>query len=382
MIVFERKIQKQIENLLFKGKAVLIFGPRQAGKTTLAKKLIAVHGEDGVYFNCELASVRNLFVLGEPEKLKQLIGNKKIVVFDEAQTIVNIGAILKTFLDTYKGVQIIATGSSSFDLANKINEPLTGRAFEFTLYPLSVEEIIKDKQLPRQAFLELLKTGSYPEVVREEEEYAKQSILKNIATNYLYKDVFMFESIKNPLVFENLIKMLAFQIGQLVSVNELSLSLGVSRATVEKYLKLLEQSYIIKRINAFSKNGRNELKKAFKIYFIDLGIRNAVIDSLAPVDERGDKGNLFENFVFLELLKSGVNEAFPPQIFFWRTDTKLEIDFILYKDEEIHAIETKWKKTVLSFKKFLELYPQANTEVVTTDDFIVFEDLLEDATSL
>ncbi len=370
MRIFKRFIEKDIVALLFKGKAILLFGPRQAGKTTLAKKIIAPYGSDGLYLNCELAHVRNAFILGEPASIKALIGNKKIVVFDEAQTIMNIGAILKTFLDTHKDIQIIATGSSSFDLANKINEPLTGRTFEFTLYPLSVHEISSDGKCTPQEFYELLKTGSYPEVVAQQGDLLKQSILKNIATNYLYKDIFIFESIKNPLVFENMIKMLAFQIGNMVSFNELAQTLGVSRITVEKYIRLLEQTYIIKRVNSFSKNGRNELKKAFKIYFIDLGIRNAVIDSLAPVEKRKDKGNVFENFVFLELLKQGANEPFPPQIFFWRTETKMEIDFILYKNEEVSAIETKWQKEDVRFNTFLKYYPEAQTNIVTTFDFI------------
>ncbi len=371
MIFFKRDIETTIEKLLFKGKAILIFGPRQSGKTTLSKKIISPYKEKGLYLNCELVEVRNAFLLGKPEALRALIGNKKIVVFDEAQTILNIGAILKTFLDTYKDTQVVATGSSSFDLANKINEPLTGRSFEFTLYPLSFDEIANVRKVKENELFELLTTGSYPEVVTENEKLVKQNILKNIATNYLYKDIFMFESVKNPLIFENLIKMLAFQIGQIVSVNELSKSLGVSRITIEKYLRLLEQSYIIKRVNSFSKNGRNELKKAFKIYFIDLGIRNAVIDSLGPVENRNDRGNLFENFVFLELLKKHIDTPFPPKIFFWRTDTKLEIDFILYGDEKIQAIETKWQSEDVSFKKFKELYPEAKTEVISTQTFLL-----------
>lgn len=371
MKIFTRTIEENVKNLLFKGKAILIFGPRQAGKTTLSKKIIAPYGNDGMYCNCELVHVRDAFMLGEPEKLRELIGNKKIVVFDEAQTILNIGAILKTFLDTYKDVQVIATGSSSFDLANKINEPLTGRSFEFTLYPLSFAEIYQDTKAPSESeFLELLKTGLYPEIVGEDSLVVKQNILKNITTNYLYKDVFVFESIKNPLIFEKLIKMLAFQIGNIVSVNELSLSLGVSRITVEKYLRLLEQAYIIKRVNTFSRNGRNELKKAFKIYFIDIGVRNAVIDSLASVHTRKDKGAIFENFVFLELLKYEVCEPFPGRISFWRTDTKVEIDFIVYKNELPHAIEVKWKQEDVSFKKFLEVYKDATTKVVTVSDFV------------
>jgi predicted AAA+ superfamily ATPase len=367
MVIFTRHIEPQIQKLLFHGKAILIFGPRQAGKTTLAKKLIQNYGKDGQYFNCEIAEVRNALVLGEPDRLKMLVANKKIVVLDEAQTVLNIGAILKVFLDTYPEIQIIATGSSSFDLANKINEPLTGRAFEFTLYPLSTKEVASAQS--QGTLFDYLRTGMYPEVVAEPDRDIKKSILQNVATNYLYKDVFIFESIKSPLVFENLIKMLAYQIGNIVSVNELSSALGVSRSVVEKYLRLLEQSYIIKRVNAFSRNHRNEIKKAFKIYFLDLGIRNAVIDSFAPAEERGDRGNLFENFVFLELLKEHAAETFPPQMFFWRTKTKMEIDLILYKDEKIEAIEVKWKEESVSFKTFLKSYPNAKTRTVTIKNF-------------
>lgn len=369
--IYTRSVQQKIEKLLFKGKAILLFGPRQAGKTTLAKMIIKKHGDSGKYFNCDLASVRNAFVLGEPQKLLELVGDKTIIVFDEAQTIMNIGSILKSFIDTYPHIQIIATGSSSFDLSNKINEPLTGRAFEFTLYPLSIAEINKGKKLPRKEILELLRTGMYPEVAREKDDDVRKTILANITTNYLYKDIFIFESIKNPLVFENLIKLLAFQIGQLVSVNELSLSLGVSRITVEKYLRLLEQSYIIKRVNAFSRNGSNEIKKAFKIYFIDIGIRNAVIDSFADVELREDKGHLFENFVYLEFLKTYANDAFPPQIYFWRTEQKMEVDFVLYKDEKVSAFEVKWSPEAVVFKKFLKNYPMADTSVLSLHDYIV-----------
>ncbi len=369
MILFNRQIEKDIEELLFRKKAILIFGPRQAGKTTLAKKLITKYGEEGEYFNCEKIEVRKNFIVGDAKPLKEMFGNKKIVVLDEAQTIQNIGAILKLYLDTYNDVQIIATGSSSFDLANKINEPLTGRSFEFTLYPLSLEEIRGGESGGRGDLLEYMKTGFYPEVVREKDSSLKLKILKNITTNYLYKDVYIFESIRNPLIFENLIKMLALQIGQVVSLNELAISLGVSRLIVQKYIRLLEQSYVVKRVSCFSRNKRNELKKSFKIFFLDIGIRNAIIDSFEDVEKRNDKGSVFENFVFLELLKNGNKETFPPQIYFWRTDTKLEIDFLLYKNEKLEAVECKWSNEEVSFKKFLKLYPESITRVVTVDSF-------------
>ncbi len=318
--IFARSIEPKIKALLFKKRAILIFGPRQAGKTTLAKKILSEFGGDGEYFNCETATVRKHFIVGDPEILKELIGNKKIVVFDEAQTIQNIGIILKVFIDTYPDVQIITTGSSSFDLANKINEPLTGRSFEFTLYPLSLSETRKNKEITRDEFNEYLRLGMYPAIVGEPDRNIRENLLKNITTNYLYKDIYIFESIRNPQIFEDLLKLLAHQIGQLVSVNELSKSLGTSRTTIQKYLTLLEQSYVIKRVRSFSRNHRNELKKAFKVFFLDTGIRNAIIDALGtPLEDRTDKGFLFENFCVSEQWKAGALETFPPEIFFWRT---------------------------------------------------------------
>jgi predicted AAA+ superfamily ATPase len=370
MIIFERSIEPRIKDLLFKKRAILIFGPRQAGKTTLAKKIIKDFGESGAYFNCEEVGVRKHFVVGKPDDLKDLVLDKKIVVFDEAQTIQNIGTILKVFIDKYPDVQIIATGSSSFDLANKINEPLTGRSFEFILYPLSIAEIKKTKKLNSTDILEYMRVGMYPAIAGEEDKVIRENLLKNITTNYLYKDIYIFESIRSPQLFEDMIKMLAFQIGQLVSVNELSNSLKTSRTTVEKYLKLLEQSYIIKIVRSFSNNHRNELKKAFKVFFIDLGIRNVIADNVDSLLEREDKGMIFENMFFLELLKSGETETFPPQIFFWRTVEKMEIDFIVQKNKEIKAYECKWTKENVVFSKFLKLYPQAEVSVVTPQDFI------------
>lgn len=375
MILFNRTLEKKIEQLLFKNRAILIFGPRQAGKTTLAKKLLAKYAEANAgvdsYFNCDETVVRNYFKLGKPGLLKELIGARKIVVFDEAQTIQNIGKILKVFIDTYPEVQIIATGSSSFDLANKINEPLTGRAFEFVLYPLSLEEIKASKEVTINELYEIMRLGAYPAIVGEQNSVVRENLLKNITTNYLYKDIYVFEAIKNPQIFEDLIKNLAYQIGNEVSVAELSNSLKTSRANIEKYLKLLEQSYIIKKVRSYSKNGRNELKKAFKIFFIDTGIRNAVLgDISSALQSRQDKGVLFENFFFLELLKNSSNSVFPPQIFFWRTRDQKEVDFLEVDGENIKAYECKWSNTPVSFAKFLKLYPQARTQVATPESLL------------
>jgi len=299
--------------------------------------------------------------------LLPLTRDKKIVVFDEAQTIQNIGTILKVFHDTYPGVQIIATGSSSFDLANKIKEPMTGRAFEFMLLPLSLPEIsLAYPGMGESGLFSLMQFGSYPAVVAAETMDEKLFAIRNIATNYLYKDVFVFEAIRNPKVFEDLLKMLALQVGSMVSVNELSQGLGVTRTTVSRYLRLLEQSFIIKRIYSFSNNPRTELKKAFKVFFLDTGVRNALVDIASPMDARVDKGAIFENFFVAERMKKGALEIFPPELMFWRTRSGIEIDVIEKNGKEIFAYECKWKEKTSAPVAFTAAYPDARFESITT----------------
>lgn len=372
MLIFRRNLESKIRERLFKNRAIFIFGPRQAGKTTLAKTLLRSFGKDGAYFNCELAEVRNRFILGRPEEIKELVRGARVVVFDEAQTIQDIGAILKSFIDTHPETQIIATGSSSFDLANKINEPLTGRAFEFILHPLSLSEIraaFPDFSL--SPLYELMRLGSYPAVVAEKDARVKEDILKNLATNYLYKDVYTYESIKNPRVFESLIKLLALQIGSLVSVNELAQALGISRATVEKYLRLLEQSYIIRIVRPFSRNHRNEIKKAFKVYFLDVGVRNAIIGDVSSLPSRADRGFLFENFFASERMKALSLETFSSALMFWRTRSGDEIDFVEESAGRIRAYECKWNDAdEARFSAFLRLYPYAETATVSPEKII------------
>lgn len=375
MKVFHRDLEPRIATVLFKKKMVVILGPRQSGKTTLAKKIIAEHGQKGAYYDCQLADIRAHFVLGKPEKLLPLTHNKKIVVFDEAQTIQDIGSILKIFHDTYPGVQIIATGSSSFDLANKIKEPMTGRAYEFLLLPLSLSEIgLAYPHFSQSDLLTLMKFGSYPAVVSAETVDEKLFAIKNIATNYLYKDVFVFESIRNPKVFEDLLKMLALQVGSIVSINELAQGLGVTRATVNRYLKLLEQSFIIRRVYSFSNNPRNEIKKGFKVFFLDVGVRNALVDIVSPMETRADKGAIFENFFVTERMKKGLLEIFPPEIMFWRTRAGVEIDVVEKNGAEISAYECKWKENITIPLAFKNKYPDAHFECITveniTDHFV------------
>jgi predicted AAA+ superfamily ATPase len=365
MLIFKRNLEDQIAKTIGSGKILLIFGPRQAGKTTLAKKLLSEYGDPAAYFNCEEMSVRQHFALGEPAKLKALLGDRKLVVLDEAQTIENIGAILKVFVDTYTGVQIIATGSSSFDLANKINEPLTGRAFSFTLLPLSLQEIRSVKPVDDTELHNLLRFGSYPAIVAAGGNEEKERIIKNITTSYLYKDIFTFEKIKSPLHFEQLLKMLAYQVGSTVSLNELAENLAVSRQTTEKYLRLLEQSYVIRRVHSFSRNNRNEIRRSFKVFFLDAGVRNAIINDLRDTGDRTDTGALFEQWFFTELAKESALEIFGPDVRFWRTKQGLEIDFVVERAGDLRAYECKWGDGEVSFKTFLKLYPHAATSVIT-----------------
>jgi len=371
MTIFNRDLEEKISSVLFKGKMVVILGPRQSGKTTLSKKIVDSYGVEGEYYDCQLAEVRDHFVLGQPDKLLTLTKNKKIVVFDEAQTVQDIGSILKAYHDTYSGVQIIATGSSSFDLANKIKEPMTGRAYEFLLLPLSLHEIVSTyNDLNTDDLLSIMQFGSYPAVVGSKSIQDKLFAIKNIATNYLYKDIFMFESIRNPKTFEDLLKMLALQVGSVVSINELSQGLGVTRTTVDRYLTLLEQSFILKRVYSFSNNPRNEMKKGFKVFFLDTGVRNALVDINLSMSERNDRGAIFENYFVSERMKKGFLEVFPPEIMFWRSRSGQEIDVIEKNGVNISAFECKWKDIVSVPIQFAKTYPQVSFKSVNLENII------------
>jgi len=358
---------------MFKGKLIVLLGPRQSGKTTLSKKIIENFGDNGAYYDCQLAEVRENFVLGKPELLLPLTKNKKVVVFDEAQTIQDIGSILKAYHDTYRGAQIIATGSSSFDLANKIKEPMTGRAYEFLLLPLSFSEIKSAiPEITRTNIYDIMLYGSYPAIVAAKSKSEKLINIKNISTNYLYKDIFVFEAIRSPKSFEDLLKMLAYQIGSMVSVNELAQGLGVTRTTVNRYLSLLEQSFIIKRIYSFSNNPRNEIKKGFKVFFLDTGVRNALVDISSSMEERADKGTIFENYFVSERMKKGSQEIFPPEIMFWRTRSGQEIDVIEKSGAKISAFECKWKGLSTAPPAFAKAYSKAGFSTVNMENILQF----------
>ncbi len=366
--MYERTIEKSIKESLFKGKIVIIYGPRQVGKTTLSKKILNDSGVKSLYIQADIASSRDLISRPEPEHLKAVFGDAKLIVIDEAQSIKDIGVILKTFVDTYPDIQIIATGSSSFDLANNIKEPLTGRVYEYFLYPLSIEEI-SDNALIEYRKKEdfIMRFGLYPGVFAKGHEEAQRN-LEMIQDSYLYKDIFSFEHIKKPEILHRLVTVLAFRIGSCISVQSLANEIGTSAKTVERYMDLLEKMFVITRLYGFSRNVSNEIKKGFKVYFIDIGIRNSVIKNHNDVAHRDDIGGLFENLFVLERIKYQSNHHIGANRYFWKTYNKIEVDYLEERNDELYAFECKYKdRPSRGLKIFESEYTNAKTFLVHKD---------------
>lgn len=360
-----RKITKNIENWLYKGKILIIYGPRQVGKTTLVKELVSKYGDEKSYINCEILENRQALATENPAKIKNFLGPGKFFVFDEAQKVDNIGLALKLLIDTYPDLQIIATGSSSFDLSAKINEPLTGRSIEFRLYPISYEEMLEGKQeWEAPAIIEsALVYGSYPEIVKNQFKNS-EAILNNISSNYLFKDIFEYEGLKKPKLLTNLLQLLALQIGNEVSLNELSTKLEASRKTVARYIDLLEKTFVIFTLYPLSRNPRNEIGGKNKIYFYDLGIRNNLIGRTIPLSKRDDIGALWENFCVVERKKYLEYRMSYGNQFFWRNRRGKEVDYVEEITGSLSAYEFKWSEQPFKFPKdFIESY-QPNTLLV------------------
>lgn len=374
MNLIKRKLENSIKQKLHKGKAIVVIGPRQSGKTTLVKEILKDSSEESIWFNGDEPGVRSIFKDVSIARLKSLFANKKIIVIDEAQRLENIGICLKLIVDNLSGIQVIATGSSSFELANKINEPLTGRKYEYFLYPLSFGELVNRHGLfeEQQNLEERLIYGYYPEIICKPEE--KTALLKMIADSYLYKDILSWENIKKSDRLEKLIQALAFQIGNQVSYHELGQMVGLDNETTEKYVQLLEKAFIIFRLGSFSRNVRNELKKTRKIYFYDNGIRNAVLNNFNPIALRNDIGALWENFIISERLKYIHYNHIYANTFFWRTYNQQEIDYIEEREGMVFAYEFKWNpKSGKKFpRSFLEAYPENKTNLINPENFASF----------
>ncbi len=370
--MIKRSISNQVQKRMDDKKVIIILGPRQVGKTTLLKNEFA--DQQALWLNGDDLDVRTHLSNPTSTYLSHIIGKASIVIIDEAQRIENIGLTLKILHDSIPNIKVIATGSSSFELANKINEPLTGRKWEFNLWPISFGEMISHHSfLTESRLLEhRLIYGWYPEVINNPGQEIE--ILNQLSDSYLYKDILTWEDIKKPHKLEALVQALAFQIGQQVSYNELAKTVGLNNETITRYIDLLEKAFIVFRLPSFSRNLRNELKKSRKIYFYDVGIRNSVIKNWNPVNLRADIGSLWENFLIVERMKYKSYHNLYTNDYFWRTSAQQEIDFIEDYKGVIHAYEFKWnlKKTGKFSKSFRDAYPEHKLMIVNPNNYIDF----------
>jgi uncharacterized protein len=369
-----RDISKSISAKLADNKAVILFGPRQVGKSTLLTQLSTQFRKPVLWMNGDDADVRTLLENPTSTQLRSVIGNAQTWIIDEAQRIKNIGLCIKLVVDNIPTIKVIATGSSAFELANSINEPLTGRKWEYHLYPFSFSEMVKNNSLleERRLLNHRLVYGYYPEVVMHPGE--EEERLKELASSYLYKDILTWERIQKPDKMEKLLQALAFQVGNDVSYHELGQITGLDNQTTEKYIDLLEKAFIVFRIGSLSRNLRNELKKSRKIYFYDNGLRNAVINQFSPAGLRDDIGALWENFMMSERVKVLAYQRINANKYFWRTHAQQEIDYIEERNGKMNAYEFKWnpKAKVKIPSSFLQAYPGTVTHVITPESMIEF----------
>lgn len=372
--MIKRRLFDIITERLFKNKVILLFGPRQVGKTTLMKSIAEASKIPYLFLNGDDADLREEFKNATSTKIKNYFGTYKLILIDEAQRIENIGLVLKIAFDNIPGIQIIASGSSSFELANQANEPLTGRKFEFHLYPFSYEELAADfgKIEEKRLLNNRLIYGSYPDIVNN--PGTEIELLNTLTNSYLYKDLFSLEGLKKSSLFEKLAKALALQLGQEVSYHELGQLLGVDKNTIEKYIDMMEQAFIIFKLPALSRNARNEIKKGKKIYFYDNGIRNAIIGNFNNIELRTDKGALWENYLISERMKLYSYQRMYGFRYFWRTNQQQEIDYIEERDGLMHAYEFKWnnKKSAKIPLTFSKAYPEYRFELIDNTNYTDF----------
>ena len=371
--MIQRFLQKEIQDRLFKGKVILIFGSRQVGKTTLLKNISKTF-DKVQWFNADEVEVQSLFETASLSNFKTILKPNALIIIDEAQNIKDIGIKLKIIVDNIKSIQLLVSGSSAFELANYLNEPLTGRKFEYKLHPISFEEMTNYHGRFEEHIMlkQRLVYGYYPDVVANIS--SAKDLLKQLTDSYLYKDILIWNRIKKSDKLVKLLQALAYQIGNQVSYNELGRMVGLDNETVENYIILLEQSFVIYRLPSFSRNLRNELKQSRKIYFYDNGIRNALIGNYNPIALRNDIGYLWENFIITERLKYIHYHNIYCNTFFWRTHAQQEIDYIEERDGNLFAYEFKWNthKKVKIPKSFTTAYPNAITKIITPENYHEF----------
>jgi hypothetical protein len=371
--MINRELEHRIRSKIHKGKAIILLGPRQTGKTTLILKILSASGEF-LLLNCDDPVVREQLDNANIESLRQMLGKYRTVFIDEAQRINNTGLTLKLITDTFKNIQLLVSGSSSFELADRINEPLTGRKWEYFLYPVSWKEFSDhagNLNTARQLESRLL-YGMYPEVISNPGD--EKEILRQLTDSFLYKDLLAFEGIRRPQLVVTLLRALALQLGNEVSYNELSRLLQVDSKTVSTYIDLLEKTFIVFRLSPYRRNLRTEIGKSRKIYFYDTGIRNALIANFNPLSLRQDTGALWENFLITERMKSNHYSRKWVNQYFWRTTLQQEIDYLEESEGKIDAYEFKWTESSGAKipKPFLTSYPEASVTVITRKNFTSF----------
>ena len=369
--MIERRLKQLILPRLFKGKAIVLTGPRQVGKTTSLRMLMAETDKKTLFWNCDEPDIRQKLSNPTSTQLQADTAQADLILIDEAQRVQNIGITLKLLIDNFPEKQIIVTGSSALQLSNSINEPLTGRKYEYNMLAFSSEELIdnhgdtEEKRLLERRIV----YGMYPEVVNLPGE--ERETLSNLVNSYLYKDIFAFQDVRKPEIIEQLLQALALQIGSEVSFNELSKLLGLNSLTVQRYIDLLEKSYIVFHLRSFSRNLRNELKKSRKIYFYDNGVRNAILGDFKPLQLRQDAGALWENYLVSERLKHNTYSLFYGKSYFWRTQQQQEIDYLEEIDGLLHTYEFKWSgsKQPKLTETFAKTYPDHTFTVVNPENY-------------
>lgn len=369
----KRSLQPAIEQRLFKGKALIVTGARQVGKSTLLKEIANNSNEKVLVLDCDEPDVRSSLQNVNSTELKSLLSNNKIILIDEAQRVKNIGITMKLITDKFPDKQLLVTGSSSLDLHNSLEEPLTGRKIEYNLFPISTDELLASRGLlnTKQTLDFRLIYGSYPDVINNPED--ARAILTNLCNSYLYKDLLEDDKVRRPILLEKLLVALALQVGSEVSYNEIAQTVGTDNKTVEKYIDLLEKCFVVFRLNALSRNIRTELKKSKKIFFVDNGIRNAILQNFAPLVLRNDKGALWENFIISERRKINSYQGNFKKMYFWRTTERQEIDYVEECDGEFKVLEMKANPNKGNSplpKIFFANYNVRESMVVTPDNYL------------
>lgn len=369
--MIERRLKQLILPRLFRGKAIVMTGPRQVGKTTLLRMLMAESDKKTLFWNCDEPDIRQKLSNPTSTQLQAETAQYELIFIDEAQRVPNIGVTLKLLIESFPMKQVIVTGSSALQLSNSINEPLTGRKYEYNMFPFSSEELIDNHgSIEENRLLERrMVYGAYPEVVKLPGE--ERETLVNLINSYLYKDIFAFQDVRKPEIIEQLLQALALQMGSEVSFNELSKLLGLNSQTVQRYIDLLEKSYIVFHLRSFSRNLRNELKKSRKIYFYDNGVRNAILGDFKPLQLRQDAGALWENYLVSERLKHNSYSLFYGKSYFWRTQQQQEVDYLEDIDGVFHTYEFKWSTTKQPklTETFALNYPEHTFTVVNPENY-------------